>query len=120
MRAKLSVLPTPLCSEVTDSTGTLKIRLAVHARTASLIFKVPVESVTSQQRGVGKTLNFALIYRQGAFATGQSLGVSTKEAQGFIEKYFESFPKVKAFMNRIISDARSNGYVQTLWGRRRY
>lgn len=92
----------------------------VHARTASLIFDTAVEQVSSEQRGIGKTLNFALIYQQGAYATGQSLGISTKEAQGFIERYFESFPKVKAFMNRVLSEARSASHVQTLWGRRRY
>ncbi|MBX9685610.1 MAG: DNA polymerase I [Candidatus Obscuribacterales bacterium] len=92
----------------------------IHARTASLIFELPVDEVTDEQRRIGKTLNFALIYQQGAFATGQSLGISTKEAQGFIEKYFLSFPKVRNFMNRVIADARTCGYVQTLWGRRRY
>ena len=92
----------------------------IHLRTASLIFDLPIEQLGSDQRAVGKTLNFALIYQQGAFATGQSLGISTREAQGFIEKYFTSFPKVRAFMNRIIEDARQSGYVQTLWGRRRY
>lgn len=92
----------------------------VHARTASLIFDVPVDKVNAEQRAIGKTLNFALIYQQGAFATGQSLGKSTKEAQGFIDRYFESFPKVKAFMNRIIADGKTAGHVQTLWGRRRY
>lgn len=94
--------------------------LDIHARTAALIFDIDTEAVTSDQRGIGKTLNFALIYQQGAFATGQSLGISTKEAQNFIEKYFTSFPKVRAFMNRIIAEARTQGYVQTLWGRRRY
>lgn len=92
----------------------------IHARTAALIFDTTVDAVSSEQRRIGKTLNFALIYQQGAFATGHSLGISTKEAQSFIEKYFTSFPKVRAFMNRIIAEAREKGYVQTLWGRRRY
>lgn len=92
----------------------------IHSRTAALIFDVPIDRLDPDKRGVGKTLNFALIYQQGAFATGQSLGISTREAQAFIEKYFTSFPKVRAFMDRVIQDARQNGYVQTLWGRRRY
>ena len=92
----------------------------IHARTAALIFDIAVDEVSSEQRRIGKTLNFALIYQQGAFATGQSLGISTKEAQSFIEKYFTSFPKVRNFMNRIIAEAREKGFVQTLWGRRRY
>lgn len=92
----------------------------IHARTAALIFDKAVSEVSDEYRRIGKTLNFALIYQQGAFATGQSLGISTKEAQTFIEKYFTSFPKVRNFMNRVISEAREKGYVQTLWGRRRY
>lgn len=92
----------------------------IHSRTAALIFDVPIDKLDPDKRGVGKTLNFALIYQQGAFATGQSLGITTREAQAFIEKYFTSFPKVRAFMDRVIQDARQNGYVQTLWGRRRY
>lgn len=92
----------------------------IHARTAALVFEKSVSDVSEEERRIGKTLNFALIYQQGAFATGQSLGISTREAQGFIEKYFTSFPKVKAFMTRVIEDGRKNGYVQTLWGRRRY
>lgn len=92
----------------------------IHTKTAMLIFDVPEDAINDDHRAVGKTLNFALIYQQGAFSTAQALGISTKEAQAFIEKYFTSFPKVKSFMNRILSDARNNGYVQTLWGRRRY
>ncbi len=94
--------------------------LDIHKRTASLIFDLPVDAIDEDKRAIGKTLNFALIYQQGAYATGQSLGISTREASSFIEKYFQSFPKVKAFMNRIIADAREKSYVQTLWGRRRY
>lgn len=92
----------------------------IHERTAKLIFDLKDEPVSDEHRRIGKTLNFALIYQQGAFSTGQSLGISTKEAQGFIEKYFASFPKVRGFMNRVLEEARERGYVQTLWGRRRY
>lgn len=92
----------------------------IHARTSALIFDIPIDQVTDEQRRIGKTMNFALIYQQGAFATGQSLGISTKEATSFIDKYFTSFPKVRAFMTLVISEARECGYVQTLWGRRRY
>lgn len=92
----------------------------IHARTAMEIFDVPIESVDSAMRGVGKTLNFALIYQQGPFATAQSLGISTKEAQNFIDKYFARLPKVKTFMNKTVEEARVNNFVSTLWGRRRY
>lgn len=92
----------------------------IHARTAMEIFDVPLESVDKDMRGVGKTLNFALIYQQGPFATAQDLGISTKEAQAYIDKYFSRYPKVKVFMTKTIEEARINSYVSTLWGRRRY
>ncbi|MCA9814165.1 MAG: DNA polymerase I [Cyanobacteria bacterium HKST-UBA01] len=92
----------------------------IHARTAMEIFDIPLEEVDSDKRRVGKTLNFALVYQQGAFATAQDLNVSTKEAQAFIDKYFSRYPKVKAFLTGTIDDAKKNNYVTTLWGRRRY
>jgi DNA polymerase-1 len=92
----------------------------IHARTAGEIFEVPIEQVTTDMRRIGKTLNFALVYQQGAFATAQDLGISNKEAQAFIDKYFARYPKVKGFLNRTIEEARTNGFVSTLWGRKRY
>lgn len=92
----------------------------IHARTASDIFGVPIDKVTADQRGVGKTLNFALVYQQGAMATAQKMGTSTRDAQEFINKYFAAYPKVRAFQTQVLSEARGCGYVQTLWGRRRY
>ncbi len=92
----------------------------IHARTAGEIFDIPIEQVSSEMRRVGKTLNFALIYQQGAFATAASLGVSMKEASAFIEKYFKRYSSVKAFMESTIELARKRGFVETLWGRRRY
>lgn len=92
----------------------------IHARTAMEIFDIPIEEVDSDKRRVGKTLNFALVYQQGAYSTGIDLGVSTKEAQTFIDKYFSRYPKVKSFLEGTIEDARNDNYVTTLWGRRRY
>ena len=92
----------------------------IHARTAGEIFDVPIEDVTSDMRRVGKTLNFALIYQQGPFATASALGVSIKEASAFIDKYFKRYAKVKTFMEQTIENARKTGFVETLWGRRRY
>lgn len=92
----------------------------IHARTAQEIFDIPIEEVTADMRRVGKTINFALIYQQGAMATAQDLGITTKEAQKFIEKYFSRYPKVRGFMQTTVEDARVDGYVSTLWGRRRY
>jgi len=92
----------------------------IHARTSGEIFDVPIEQVTSEMRRIGKTLNFALVYQQGAFATGQDLGISTREAQSFIDKYFARYPKVRGFLTETIDEARKTGYVSTLWGRKRY
>lgn len=92
----------------------------IHARTAGEIFDKPLDQVTTQMRGVGKTLNFALVYQQGAYATAQDLGISNKEAQAFIDKYFSRYPKVRVFLNQTIEEARRTGYVSTLWGRKRY
>ena len=90
----------------------------IHKRTAMEIYGT--KNITSEMRSHGKTLNFALIYQQGAFATSRQLEISQKEAQDFIDKYFESFKKVKPFFENLLTNARENGYVQTLYGRRRY
>lgn len=92
----------------------------IHARTSGEIFDIPIEQVTSQQRRIGKTLNFALVYGQGPMATAQELGISVREASSFIEKYFSRLPNVRGFMDKTVVDAKGNNYVQTLWGRRRY
>lgn len=92
----------------------------IHQRTASEVFEVPLNDVTKEQRRVGKTLNFALLYQQGPQATGKQLGISTKEAKSIIEKYFEKFPKVRPYLDSTLEFARKNGYVETLFGRRRY
>lgn len=92
----------------------------IHQRTASEIFEISTEEVNSDQRRLGKTLNFALVYQQGAFATARQLGISRQEADQFIEKYFKSFPQIKPFMEKTLQDARENGFVTTLWGRKRY
>ncbi len=92
----------------------------IHSRTAMEIFDVQHTDVTSAMRGTGKTLNFALVYQQGAFATAQDLGISNKEAQAFIDKYFSRYPRVKNFLTQTIEEARRNGFVTTLWGRKRY
>jgi DNA polymerase-1 len=92
----------------------------IHARTAGEIFDKPIEEVTPEMRRIGKTLNFALIYQQGAYATAQALGVTNKEASQFIDKYFKTYGNVRDFLDQTIEDARKSGYVETLWKRRRY
>ena len=95
-------------------------RLDLHRRTASLLFHVEPEAVSKEQRNVGKTVNFATIYGQGATALAQILGIARKDAQSYIEKYFEYYAGVRQWLDRTIAEAHHNGYVTTLLGRRRY
>src|SRR5262249_2357491 len=92
----------------------------IHSRIAMEVFDLKANEITADYRRIGKTLNFALIYQQGAFATGQSLGISTGEAKKFIDKYFSTFSKVRSFREAVLEEARQTGYVQTLWGRKRF
>ncbi len=92
----------------------------IHRQTAALIFNVPVGEVTGDMRARAKTINFATIYGQGPFALSRQLGISLDDARGFIAKYFERFSGVRAFLDRQIELARQQGYVETLFKRRRY
>jgi DNA polymerase I len=92
----------------------------IHRQTAALIFNVPADRVTPDMRGRAKTINFATIYGQGAFALSRQLGISQDEARSFISRYFERFAGVRAFLDRQIQLARERGYVETLFKRRRY
>ncbi|HLV25278.1 MAG TPA: DNA polymerase I [Gemmatimonadales bacterium] len=92
----------------------------IHRETASIIFGVPVESVTSEMRARAKTINFATIYGQGAFALSRQLKISMEEAREFISTYFERFAGIREYLDSRVTFAREHGYVQTLFGRRRY
>ena len=92
----------------------------VHASTAAKVFKEDIEDVTPTQRRFAKMINFGLIYGKQAFSLANDLGVSRAEAQGFIDRYFAEFPKVKEYLDNSIEEAKKNGYAQTIWGRRRY
>ncbi len=92
----------------------------IHRQTAALIFGVPLAEVTPEMRGRAKTINFATIYGQGAFALSRQLGISQDDAKAFIARYFERFAGVRAFLDRQVQLAREQGYVETLFKRRRY
>ncbi|NNG15286.1 MAG: DNA polymerase I [Gemmatimonadales bacterium] len=92
----------------------------IHGETAAIIFDVPANEVTSDMRARAKTINFATIYGQGPFALGKQLDISQQDAKAFISAYFERFAGVRTFLDRQIELARSQGYVETLFGRRRY
>jgi DNA polymerase-1 len=94
--------------------------LDVHKATAAKVFHVPLEDVTSDMRRKAKTVNFGIIYGVSAFGLAAQLAISRTEAKEIIDQYFVEFPKVKTFMDQSIADARENGYVETVLGRRRY
>jgi DNA polymerase I len=94
--------------------------LDIHASTASKVFKVGLEEVTSDMRRQAKMVNFGIIYGISAFGLAQRLGISRSEAAAIIKAYFEEFPAVKTFMDASIEKARQQGYVETILGRRRY
>ena len=92
----------------------------VHKATAAKIFRIPVEQVTKEQRGIAKTANFGIMYGISAFGLAQRLGSSRFAAKKIIDDYFESFPSISSYIESAIAGARENGYVETLFGRRRY
>lgn len=92
----------------------------IHAATASKIFGVPEEHLTREQRNRAKVANFGIIYGISAFGLSQRLGISRQEAKQLIEGYFASYPQVERYMNQMIQNARENGYVTTLYGRKRF
>lgn len=91
----------------------------IHRMTASQVFHVPFDEVTPLQRSNAKAINFGIIYGKGAFSLGQDLGISRKEAEEYINAYFARYPKIKTFMEDTIKNGTKNGYVSTLWNRRR-
>jgi DNA polymerase-1 len=92
----------------------------VHRETAAVIFNVPVDLVTPEMRARAKTINFATIYGQGPFALARQLGVTQDEAKEFIRLYFTRFAGVRRFLDETVEKARRDGYVETMFGRRRY
>ncbi|MEN4759998.1 DNA polymerase I [Chryseobacterium sp. C39-AII1] len=92
----------------------------IHASTAAKLFKIPLEEVSKTQRSQAKTVNFGIIYGQGAFALAEQTGLSRTEAKQMIEAYFETYPKLKEYMAEQVNKARQQGYVETLLGRKRH
>ena len=92
----------------------------VHAATAAKIFGIPVSEVTREQRGMAKTANFGIMYGISSFGLAQRLHLSRSAAKELIDGYFASFPAIRSFIDSSIAFAREHGYVQTLFGRRRY
>ena len=91
----------------------------IHSRTAALVYGIEPDEVTPDQRRSAKTINFGLIYGMGAQKLGRELGISTKEAKDFIDRYFSKLSGLKAFYERVEKQAKQDGFVTTLGGRRR-
>ena len=92
----------------------------IHRITASQVFGVPPEEVTDHMRSSAKAVNFGIIYGISAFSLGKDIGVATKDAQHYIDGYMATYPAIAAFMKSVVEQARLDGYVQTMYGRRRY
>ncbi len=92
----------------------------IHASTASKIFNVPIEEVTKDMRRKAKAVNFGIIYGQTRYGLAEALSIKPAEAQEFIDKYFETYPNIKQYMEMTKIFALQNGYVETLYGRKRY
>lgn len=91
----------------------------VHTLTASGVFGVPMDEVTSTMRSHAKTVNFGIMYGMGEFSLAKDLGISVKEARDYIQNYFDKYQGVKKYMDSVIEDARQKGYVETMFARRR-
>ncbi|MGN0144022.1 MAG: DNA polymerase I [Clostridium sp.] len=92
----------------------------IHTKTASEVFKVPVDEVTPLMRSRAKAVNFGIVYGISAFSLSQDLKIPKKEAQEYMDIYFERYPKIKGYLESVIDEAEANGYVLTILNRRRF
>ena len=92
----------------------------IHAKTASQIFDVDINDVTSRQRSEAKAINFGIVYGKSDFGLSEDLNIPVKQAKEYINSYFEKYNRIKEFMDKTIEDATANGYITTLLNRRRY
>ncbi len=104
----------------TNMIEAFKNNIDIHTATAAKVYKVAVKDVTKEQRRNAKAVNFGIIYGQSAFGLAENLGISRTEAKEIIDNYWEEFAQVKLYMSKQVNDARDNGYVETLMGRKRW
>lgn len=91
----------------------------IHSRVASEIFNVPIELINANMRRAAKAVNFGIIYGISQYGLSQNIGITFSQASKYISKYFESYPKIKAYLNSSVSDAKRDGFITTITGRRR-
>ena len=92
----------------------------IHKQAASKVFKTPIDEVTNEQRSSAKAVNFGIVYGISDFGLGEQLGISRKKAKQYIDEYLEEYSGIKKFMEEITNTAKEQGYVETLFKRRRY
>ncbi|MCI8402218.1 MAG: DNA polymerase I [Lachnospiraceae bacterium] len=120
--ADYSQIELRVLAHMSDDAGLIKAyRQAqdIHRSTASQVFHIPLEEVTQQQRRNAKAVNFGIVYGISAFGLSEDLSISRQEALDYIDRYFATYPGVKHFLDRLVQEAREQGYVSTLYGRRR-
>lgn len=91
----------------------------VHKATTAVVFDIPIEEVTKEQRHVGKTINFSLLYGAGPFNISQQLNIEVEEAEALVDRYFKNLPSILSWINRVKADTKMDGYAETVFGRRR-
>lgn len=107
-------------SEDNNLINAFNSEIDVHTLTASKVFDVPIEEVTKQMRYKAKAVNFGIVYGQSKYGLAKALGISAAEADMFIGKYFLTYPKIKDYMNNMVALVEEQGYVETIFGRKRY
>jgi DNA polymerase-1 len=121
--ADYSQIELRIMAHLTQDPGLLRAfhdQLDIHQATAAEVFAVPLEQVTSEQRRSAKAINFGLIYGMSAFGLSRQLGIPRNMAQNYMDRYFQRYPKIQAYMQATRQQASDQGYVTTLWGRRLY
>ncbi len=121
--ADYSQIELRVIAHITEDEGLMRAfseDLDIHTVTASEVFSVSLKDVTNDLRRKAKAVNFGIAYGQGAFGLSEVLGIGRKEAQEIIDRYFERFARVKEYMSSVIQQAHEKGYVETIFGRRRY
>jgi DNA polymerase-1 len=123
LAADYSQIELRIIAELSEDPGMIeafKNGIDIHTATASKVYNVPLEEVTKDQRRNAKTVNFGIVYGISAFGLSERLNIPRKEAKEIIDQYFIKYPGVKSYMQKTVEEARVNGYVETIKGRRRY
>ncbi len=123
LSADYSQIELRILAQITEDPGLMRAfeqGLDIHTATAAEVFEVPLNEVTRELRSQAKAVNFGLAYGQGAFGLADNLGISRKEATDIIGRYFTRFAKVREYMTDTVENAKKQGYVETIFGRRRY